>query len=125
MSFGRSFWPRGDAFADVLGYADHDPAERRQSGGEVTVSENTRIGVRYNSGYTQAISPFNFTLTSKQLIAPDQDLMVNRAEIQTGLVKEVSRGKTTALVSGVFAVLVGGILFITLSAEEKKGFGER
>ena len=92
---------------------------------EVVVSENSRIGVLYNDGRYQSISPFNFTLTSKQLIAPDQDLMVNRSDLKTGQVKEVSKGKTTALVSSALAVLVGGILFITLSAEEKKGFGER
>ena len=66
---------------------------------EVVVSENSRIGVLYNDGRYQSISPFNFTLTSKQLIAPDQDLMVNRSDLKTGQVKEVSKGKTTALVT--------------------------
>lgn len=91
---------------------------------EVTISENSRIGVVTNDGKYTAIAPFNFTLTASKLIAPDQDLLLERADIKTAQVKEVSTGKTTAVVSTAMVILVGGLLFITLSAEEEKGFGE-
>ena len=91
---------------------------------EIVVSENSRIGVVTTDGKYTAIAPFNFTLTASKLIAPDQDLLLERSDVSAAQVKEVSTGKTTAVVSTALAVLVGGLLFITLSAEEEKGFGE-
>ena len=106
--------------ADEMGLAKM----KTEAGAEIVVSENSRIGVVTNDGNYTAIAPFNFTLTSSKLIAPDQDLLLERSDVKTAQVKEVSTGKTTAVVSSALAILVGGLLFITLSAEEEKGFGE-
>ena len=114
---------------DEFGHAQNPDEQglakmKTEKGEEIIVSENSRIGVVTNDGDYTAIAPFNFTLTSSKLIAPDQDLLLERADVKTAQVKEVSTGKTTAVVSTALAVLVGGLLFITLSAEEEKGFGE-
>jgi hypothetical protein len=50
--------------------------------------------------------------------------MLKKAEIKAVQVKEISTSKTSALVGTAVAILLGGILFITLSAEDEKGFGE-
>ena len=97
---------------------------KTESGQELVIAENSRIGVVTNDGRYTSIAPFNFTLTSSKLIAPDQDLLLERSDVKTAQVKEISTGKTTAVVSTAMAILIGGLLFITLSAEEEKGFGE-
>ena len=84
-------------------------------GQKVVVSENTRIGVVTSEGKYLPISPFNFTMTSQQIIAPDQDLMLQRSIVEKAQVKQISTGKTSALVAGSLAVIIGGILFATLA----------
>ena len=93
-------------------------------GKEIAVSENTRLGVVETSGKYTPIVPFNYTWGGSQLIAPDQDVMLKKSEIKEVQVKEISTGKTSALVGSAVAILLGGLLFITLSADESKGFGE-
>lgn len=95
-----------------------------EAGEEVIVTENTKIGVTETGGTYRSISPFNFTLTRGQLVAPDEDLLLSRDGIATGNVKVVSGTKTALLVAGGLAFIVGGALFITLTAEDEKGFGE-
>lgn len=94
-------------------------------GGEkVVVSENSKIGVTGKNGEYYSVSPFNFTLTRAQLVAPDEDLLLTRDAIDTGNVKLVSGTKTTLLVAAGVAVLAGVGIFIAVSAPEKKGFGQ-
>ncbi|MCB9545191.1 MAG: hypothetical protein H6706_04775 [Myxococcales bacterium] len=93
-------------------------------GEEVVVTKNTKVGVTDTGGSYHAVSPFNFTLTSRQLVAPDEDLLLGLDEIQTGNVKLVSGSRTTLLVVGGVAALVGAGLFIALNAPERKEFGQ-
>lgn len=94
-------------------------------GGEkVVVSENSKIGVTGKNGKFYSVSPFNFTLTRAQLVAPDEDLLLTRDAIDTGNVKLISGTKTTLLVAVGVAALAGFGVFIALSAPEKKGFGQ-
>ncbi|MCA9546929.1 MAG: hypothetical protein KC613_21150 [Myxococcales bacterium] len=96
-----------------------------EEGEPVVVSENTKLGVTTTGGTYRAVSPFNFTLTGAQLVAPDEDLLLGRDEIASGNVKLVSGTKTGLLVAGGVAVIVGAALFIALTAEPEKGFGEQ
>ena len=93
-------------------------------GEKVAVSKNTKIGVIEKDGTLKPISPFNFTLSSQQLIAPDEDLLVGRSQIETGYVKQVSLTKTMLLVAAGLGAIVGGGLYIMLTAEDEKGFGQ-
>lgn len=93
------------------------------SGEKVVISENSKIGVTGKNGKYYAVSPFNFTLTRAQLVAPDEDLLLTRDEIETGNVKLVSGTKTALLVAAGVAVLAGVGIFVAVSAPEKKGFG--
>ncbi len=95
-----------------------------QGGEDVLVTENTKIGVTDSEGKYHAVSPFNFTLTRGQLVAPDEDLLLNRSDIATGNVKLVSGGKTAGLVISGVVALVGLGLAVALTAPEKKGFGK-
>ena len=93
-------------------------------GEDVVVTETTKIGVMDTEGGYHAVSPFNFILTRGQLVAPDEDLLLNRSEISTGNVKLVSGGKTAALVISGVVALAGLGAFVALTAPEKKGFGQ-
>lgn len=95
-----------------------------EEGEEVVVTQNTKLGVTDKRGEYLAISPFNFTLTSGQLVAPDEDLLIGRDAIATGNVKVVSGSKTALVIALGLAVVVGGALTVILTAEEEKGFGE-
>lgn len=101
-----------------------------KEGEPVVVTENTKLGVTDNQGVYHAVSPFNFTLTRPeeesvgQLVAPDEDLLLQKSAIETGNVKLVSGTKTVLLVAAGVAAITGGVLFVTLTAEEEKGFGE-
>ena len=97
---------------------------KTEEGQEIIVTENTKIGITLQSGAYRAISPFNFTMTSGQLIAPDEDLLEVRQNIATGNVKQVSGTKTALVVLTGLAAVVGGALYVTLSAEEDQGFGQ-
>lgn len=93
-------------------------------GEPVVVSENTKIGVTDKNGVYHAVSPFNFTLSSRQLVAPDEDLLLGVDEIETGNVKLVSGTKTALLVGLGVLVLGAAGTAIVVTAPEKKGFGQ-
>ena len=95
-----------------------------EEGEEVVVTQNTKLGITNTGGQYQSISPFNFTLTAGQLVAPDEDLLIGRDAIQTGNVKVVSGTKTGLMIAAGLAVVVGGALTVILTAEDEKGFGE-
>jgi hypothetical protein len=90
---------------------------------EIVVTENSKIGVTDKQGTFHAVSPFNFTLTAGQLVAPDEDKILAREQIETGNVKQISSTKT-ALVVAVGVLAAAGLgAFVVLTAPEKKGFG--
>ncbi len=96
---------------------------KTEAGQDVVVTENTKIGVTDKSGVYHAVSPFNFTMSQNQLIAPDEDFLISKSEIESGNVKLVSGTKTALVVLSGFAAVIGGALYVTLTAEEEKGFG--
>lgn len=94
------------------------------NGEKVVISENSRIGVTDKGGAYHAVSPFNFTLTRAQLVAPDEDLLLTRDEIDTGNVKLISGTKTALIVAAGVAVLAGVGIFVAVTAEDRKEFGQ-
>ena len=94
------------------------------TGEEIVVTRNTKIGVTDRNGAYLPVSPFNFTLSRNQLIAPDEDLLIAVPNIETGNVKQISGGKTALLVAGGVLAIVGAAAWVTLTAEEEKGFGQ-
>lgn len=93
-----------------------------QEGENVDVTMNTKIGVTQTDGTYHEVSPFNFTLTRGQLIAPDEDLLLARESIDHGNIKLVSGTKTALLVAaGVAALLAGGI-YIQATAPPREEF---
>jgi hypothetical protein len=86
-----------------------------ESGLQVTITENSRVGVKTVDGVYHPISPFNFTLSELQLVAPDEDLLLARPQIEEANIKLIDPTTTTALVGGVAVALIGGLVAIMLN----------
>lgn len=114
-----------DELAKAQEGGERNAVEMKTEDGEViVVSPSSKLGVTTKDGGYHAISPFNFTLTRAQLVAPDEDLLLGKSQISTGNIKQVSGMKTTLLVTGAALVLVGAAAAIALTAEPRKEFGE-
>lgn len=91
-------------------------------GEPVSITANSRIGVTDTEGVYHPVSAFNFTMTETQLVAPDEDLLLGRSQIETGNVKQVSGSKTALLVAAGVAILAAGVVYVTVTAEEEDPF---
>lgn len=90
---------------------------------QIVVSENSKIGVTDRAGDYHPISPFNFTMTPNQLVAPDEGEILGRAEIETGNVKQISGWKTGAIVVAGLAAAIGlGVFVVVMAPEKEQGF---
>lgn len=89
-----------------------------ESGRQVTVTENSRVGVTTVDGVYHPISPFNFTLSELQLVAPDEDLLLARPQIDQANIKLIDPTMTAVLVGSVAAALIGGLVYIMLNPSE-------
>lgn len=89
---------------------------------EIVVTENSKIGVTAKNGTYYPISPFNFTMTPNQLVAPDEGEILARDQIETGNVKQISGMKTTLLVVAGFAAAVGLGVYVVVTAPKDQGF---
>ncbi len=89
----------------------------------VRVSPTSPVSVVTNSGSSHRITPFNFTLGNTQLISPDYDLLLPRADLAGAEVDVFSTGKTLGLIAAGVAVAVGSFVAIMLIAPPERGLG--
>ena len=94
---------------------------KTDDGQEITITENSRIGVTDTSGKYYPISPFNFTLNQRQLVAPDDDLLISTKRIKNTNVKLINPTTTTLLIVGAALTLVGAAVGITVATPECTG----
>jgi hypothetical protein len=93
------------------------------SGKEIEVTRDSKIFVRSERGRRYPITPFNFGMTSSQLVAPDRDYILMTAGLKTYEVDVPSPGKTIALVGGGLAVVAGVVVVLFLTSGSKT-FGD-
>ena len=87
----------------------------------VTITENSRVGVTSKSGRYYPISPFNFSINENQLVAPDEDLLLEMKDIESMNVKIINSTSTSFLVAGVAVALIGAAVGITLATPDCTG----
>lgn len=92
-----------------------------EDGTEITVTENSRVGVTDINGKYSSISPFNFTLNNMQLVAPDDDILMPTKSIKQTNIKLVNPTDTAMLIGGVALVLIGTAVGVILSTPECEG----
>jgi hypothetical protein len=90
-------------------------------GQEVTVTENSRVGVIDKEGVYYPISPFNFTISELQLVAPDEDLLLPRPAIEEANIKLIDPTMTSVLVGGVLVAIIGIAVGVVLTPSDCKG----
>lgn len=88
---------------------------------EVTVTENSRIGIVDTEGEYYPISPFNFTISDLQLVAPDEDLLLSRKQIDHANIKLIDPTMTGVLVGGTVVALVAAVLVVVLTPDQCEG----
>lgn len=91
---------------------------KTEDGQEITITENSRVGVTDINGRYYPISPFNFTLNQRQLVAPDDDLLLSTRQIKNTNVKLINPTNTTLLIVGSALALAGAAIGIILATPE-------
>lgn len=125
------------AFAQLACYKSYtistEELERLQSGyiaesvemqtesGAVEVRATTPVTLLTSDGDNPRVSPFNFTMNDRNLIAPDYNLLIQRDDITGAKVQEFSRGRTIGVIIG--SVMAAGAAFALVSvfAPEEEG----
>lgn len=92
-----------------------------EDGLEITVTENSRVGVTDVNGQYYSVSPFNFTLNNMQLVAPDDDILMPTKAIEQTNIKLVNPTDTALLIGGVALALVGTALGVILATPDCTG----
>lgn len=87
-------------------------------GSLVAVTRNTKIFVRSTGGRRYAVTPFNFSMNSSQLVASDRDTLLPIGDLKAYEVDLLSNGKTIGAVSVGVAAAAGFITMIILTAGE-------
>ncbi len=89
-------------------------------GGEkVLVDRDTNIFVRSVGGRRYPVTPFNFKMTSSQLVASDRDTLLALGEIDKYEVDLFSDTQTIILISAGVAAVAGLIVITAITAGSK------
>lgn len=101
-------------------YIDESATVQGTRGGqtqEVEVRATSPITLRTEGGERHSITPFNFSMTDNQFIAPDYDLLLQRDSIAHADVAEFAPLKTGLLISGIVIAAVGSFVAISVLAD--------
>jgi hypothetical protein len=91
--------------------------------GPIQVSATTPVQVRDVDGVRYSISPFNFALGDRQLVAPDYDLLLPRDRIADARVSEFAKGRTIGLIVGSLVAAGGAFALVSILAGSDEGVG--
>jgi len=92
------------------------------SGEELVVEEATGVEVHDHDGLTYRLQPYTFKLTSTQLVAPEQDLVLPIGTIDRVEIRKLNALGTIGLVGLGGAAATGIVIGIAATAGEDTGF---
>lgn len=107
---------------ETLQVAEDEPREvvRSTDGEDVAVDSETRLAVRSVGGRKYPITPYNFKVTSSQLVASDRDTLLPLDELREDAeVQHLSTWKTVGLIALGVAAAAGVVVGLVLSGGEK------
>jgi len=108
-----------EEFARLQG-SDEIPLAVQSVGGEkVLVERETNIFVRSVGGRRYPVTPYNFKMTSSQLVASDRDTLLALGEIDKYEVDLFSDTQTIILISAGVAAVAGLIVITAITAGSK------
>jgi hypothetical protein len=107
-----------------LQFAEEVPAPVVTIKGEkLLVDRDTNLYARSNGGRRYQVTPFNFKMSSSQLVASDRDTLLPLAEVGSYEVDLFNETNTILLISaGVLAV--AGLIVVTALTAGTKTFGD-
>jgi len=95
---------------------------RSQSGEDLQVAEGTGVEIFDHDGLTYRLAPFTFKVTSTQLVAPEQDLVLPLGFIERIEVRKLNTWGTIGLF-GLGVLAAGGVVVgVVATAGEDTGF---
>jgi len=112
-----------DEFAKLQVSEEIPLAVTTKGGEKVLVDRDTNIYVRSVGGRRYPVTPFNFKMTSSQLVASDRDTLLALGEIDNYEVDLFSDTQTILLISAGVAV-VAGLIVVTAITAGSKSFAE-
>lgn len=103
-----------------LQFSDEIPlAVDTASGEKVLVDKDTNIFVRSVGGRRYPVTPYNFKMTSSQLVASDRDTLLALGEIDKYEVDLFSETQTIILIAAGVAAVAGLIVITAVTAGSK------
>lgn len=107
-----------------LQQSDQIPAVVQSKDGEkVLVDRDTNLYVRSTGGRRYQVTPYNFKMSSSQLVASDRDTLLALSEVDKYEVDLFSETQTILLISAGVAV-VAGLIVVTAVTAGTKSFTE-
>ena len=85
---------------------------------EVPVSTANAVNVVTKTGEQRRVTPFNFMMSERQIVAPEYDLLMNLDRVKGAKVREFSTWKTVGMISGVTAATVGSFIYLSVTSDE-------
>lgn len=108
-----------EEFARLQGSDEIPLAVQSVSGEKVLVERETNIFVRSVGGRRYPVTPYNFKMTSSQLVASDRDTLLALGEIDQYEVDLFSDTQTIILISAGVAAVAGLIVITAITAGSK------
>ena len=108
-----------EEFAKLQASEEIPLAVSTKGGEQVLVERETNIYVRSVGGRRYPVTPYNFKMTSSQLVASDRDTLLALGEIEDYEVDLFSEVQTGILIGVGVAAVTGLIVGIALTAGEK------
>jgi len=112
-----------EEFASLQSQEEIPRTVTSEAGEKILVDRETPIYVRSLGGRRYPVTPFNFKMTSSQLVASDRDTLLAIGEIDQYEVDLFSDTQTILLISAGVAA-VAGLIVITAVTAGSKSFNE-
>jgi hypothetical protein len=108
-----------DEFARLQASEEIPLAVTSKGGEKVLVDKETNLFVRSEGGRRYPVTPFNFKMTSSQLVASDRDTLLALGEIANYEVDLFSDTQTIVLITAGVAAVAGLIVITAVTAGSK------
>ncbi len=112
-----------DEFAKLQASDQIPSVVSSKDGEKVLVDRDTNLFVRSSGGRRYQVTPYNFKMSSSQLVASDRDTLLALSDIDKYEVDLFSETQTILLISAGVAV-VAGLIVVTAITAGSKSFSE-
>lgn len=113
-----------DEFAKLQASDQIPSVVQSKEGDKVLVDRDTNLFVRSTGGRRYQVTPYNFKMSSSQLVASDRDTLLALSEVDKYEVDLFSETQTILLISAGVAA-VAGLIVVTAITAGSKSFSDQ